>query len=284
QGDTLTSVHGYYFENSRDAYFRKNVVVNTESATIYTDSMRYNSASKMTYFYGPTNIQGTNGNLYTENGDYNTQTKFARFGKNNLYTEGSKFLRGDSLLYDGQTGNGRAIKNVIFVDTAQHLVMHGQLGTYNKSTEKTIMTDRAYIVLATEETERDTVDSLERTRASTEDTVSSEAEIVLSDQSRSDSIYMTADTLMSQVIPLGSYIFANLNMDRSGGPIDMDQDSGVLAGFEDFNFDPDSLAEVAAQPDVPQDTNSTPIRDTVPSLELDSVREMPRFEYDIADS
>src|SRR5690606_2163515 len=126
-------------------------IVKTRGAIIHTDTMRYNSNSKMNYFYGPTNITGKNGNgnLYTENGDYNTETDRARFGKNNLYTEGSKFLRGDSLYYNGVSGNGRAVKNVVFVDTAQQIVMYGQLGTYNKATQTTIVTQNAYIVLAT---------------------------------------------------------------------------------------------------------------------------------------
>src|SRR5690606_19759939 len=72
-----------------------------------------------------------------------------RFGKNNLYTEGSKFLWGDSLIYDGTSGNGRAIKNVNFIDTTQHIVMRGQLGTYTKATQTTMVTQDAYIVIAT---------------------------------------------------------------------------------------------------------------------------------------
>lgn len=147
--DTLTSKNGYYFENTQDAYFRYNVVVKTPDVKIQTDTLRYNSGSKTTYFYGPSTIDGKNGRLYTENGEYNTESDNARFGKNNLYTEGSKFLWGDSLYYDGASGNGRAVKNVSFVDTAQNVVMRGQLGTYTKATEATMVTDKAYIVFAT---------------------------------------------------------------------------------------------------------------------------------------
>lgn len=274
QGDTLTSLHGYYFENTKDAYFRKNVVVQTQDATIYTDSMRYNSESKMTYFYGPTNIQGENGNLYTENGDYNTQTKYARFGKNNLYTEGSKFLRGDSLLYDGQTGNGRAIKNVIFVDTAEHLVLRGQLGEYNKLKDRIVMTDRAYIVLATENGATDKADST--TKADSTITAESDTQptdslhqdaVVVKDSVRTDSTYMTADTLISQVILLKDYPFANLKMDRSGGPIDTEEGTDVLEGFEDFQFGP---ADSTEKP-VVDTANAEAPADSIAKLNPDSL-------------
>ena len=73
--DTITSTNATYFENTQDAFFNKKVVVRTPNVKIYTDSMKYNSPSSMTYFYTPTNIKGNKGeNLYTEKGNYNTNT------------------------------------------------------------------------------------------------------------------------------------------------------------------------------------------------------------------
>src|SRR5690606_5129402 len=152
-------------------------------------------------FYGPTNIVGDNGTLYTENGDYNTATDRARFGKNNLYTEGSKFLRGDSLYYDGVSGNGRAVKDVVFIDTAQKILMRGQLGTHHKASQSTVVTQNAYIVLATKDSAaRDSLptDSLGAPPNASE--------------SKMDSTYMTADTLFSQVIRLRDYQYAQFKL------------------------------------------------------------------------
>lgn len=56
--------------------------------------------------------------LYTENGLYNTVTEQAYFGKN-LYKQGTKSLKGDSLFYDRLKGYGRAVKNVLFDDKEQ---------------------------------------------------------------------------------------------------------------------------------------------------------------------
>lgn len=237
--DTLTSDKGFYFENSQDAYFREDVIVQSKGALIFTDSMRYNTASKMTYFYGPTNIKSDNGNLYTENGDYNTESEQARFGKNNLYTEGSKFFRGDSLYYDGLTGNGRAVKNVVFVDTAQQTVMYSQLGTYDKATQTTLMTQNAYIVLATDDsTNNDSTSNNSDTLNLAVDTVTMSQEenslletdvgqnpsdtsqsvkngsIDLPESNKKDSTYMTADTLISRVIPLKDFIPLNLKLGK----------------------------------------------------------------------
>ncbi|TCK82800.1 OstA-like protein [Albibacterium bauzanense] len=218
--DTLDSTHGYYFENTQDAYFRENVVVRSKDAIINTDTMRYNSNSKVAYFYGPTNIKGGSGNLYTENGDYNTETDQAKFGKNNLYTEGSKFLRGDSLYYDGVLGNGRAVKNVVFIDTAQKIVMRGQLGVYTKATQTTVVTQNAYIVLATEDSTSTSSDSTNLAADSTAiDSLSTKPE------TKRDSTFMTADTLFSQVIPLRDFIHLKLNLGKENDSLEEPDES-----------------------------------------------------------
>ncbi len=171
--NVLTSKNGYYFTNSRDAYFRYNVILNTPDVLIKTDTLRYNSNSKIAYFYGPTNIFGKkdSSNLYTENGDYNTANEQAHFGKKNLYTDGSKSLKGDSLFYDGKAGFGRAIKNITFIDTAGKITFRGDIGIYHKADESILATKNAYVIITTE-----------------------------SDSAKVDSIWMAADTLFSKVV------------------------------------------------------------------------------------
>lgn len=169
--NVLTSKNGYYFANSRDAYFRYNVVITSPNTTINSDTLRYNTGSKISYFYGPTHIKGKDDTLYTENGEYNTTYDQAKFGKNNLYTQGSKSLTGDSLFYDGKRGYGRAVKNIVFIDTAEKITLKGNLGIYKKADESTLVTQNAYVILSTE-----------------------------NDSTLVDSIWLTADTLVSRVV------------------------------------------------------------------------------------
>ncbi len=169
--NVLTSKNGYYFESTRDAYFRYNVVLTSPDALIKTDTLRYNATSKIAYFYGPTNIYGKDDTLYTENGTYNTVNDQARFGKNNLYTQGSKSMKGDSLFYDRKAGYGRAIGNITFIDTAEKAELRGGIGLYRKSDESILVTKNPYVVITTE-----------------------------SDSSKVDSIWYTADTLFSKVV------------------------------------------------------------------------------------
>ncbi|MFD0939252.1 hypothetical protein HQN85_12675 [Pedobacter boryungensis] len=147
----LTSKRGYYFANTKDAYFRYNVVVVTPQSTIKSDTLRYNTFTNWTYFYGPTNIKGKDDNLYTENGAYNTKSENAYFGKKNLYTQNTKSLKGDSLYYYGKTGYGRAVKNIVFIDTSDRTLLRGQLGEYYKADERVVVTKNAYFGMATKD-------------------------------------------------------------------------------------------------------------------------------------
>jgi len=163
--NTLVSQNGYYFAGTHDAYFRYNVVCTTNDAMIYTDTMRYNSQTRINYFYGPTRIYGTKDKdtLLTDNGTYNTIVEQALFTKNNLYKQGTKSLTGDTLFYDRLKGYGRSVKHVIFNDNEQKITIRGGLGTYFKKDDLAIVTRDPYVILVTESsdsTKKDTSKAL----------------------------------------------------------------------------------------------------------------------------
>jgi len=153
KGNTLTSKNGYYLASSRDAYFRYNVVCTTTDALILTDTMRYNSKTRINYFYGPTHIYGTKDKdtLDTDYGTYDTNLEQAFFTKKNMYRQGTKSLKGDTLFYDRAKGFGRAVKHVTFSDREQKITIKGGLGTYFKKNDLTIVTRDPYVILVTED-------------------------------------------------------------------------------------------------------------------------------------
>ncbi len=194
----ITSKNGYYFANTRDAYFRYDAVVNSPDALIKTDTLKYNTESKMAWFFGPTDIFGKGANkeskLYTEKGRYNTLTDQAWFGLNNRYTETSKTLTGDSLYYDGKAGFGKAIDNITFIDTAQKIVLRGDLGIYRKKEESALVTKNSWVEIETK-----------------------------SDSSKIDTIWMAADTLITKLIRMKDFKSAtNERLKSDEDVIDLD--------------------------------------------------------------
>ncbi len=261
QGDTITSQRAYYFENTKDAYFNNKVVVRNESTIIYTDSMQYNTMYRDAFFFGPTTINGRKGEkLYTEKGTYNTAFGVAKFNKNNLYTEGSRFLKGDSLFYDRNTGLGEAFRNVLFVDTLDKFYASGEYGKYLESDQSILMTNKPLIkyVVRTDSTDNsqdsvqvDTVNrenlsrrelrrlekAEEKEREKLEEAekekqaelknaaikpveTDSIAPPPVRQNSKIDTAYMTADTLFSKVIFVRDYRPLDLKLDRNGGQLE----------------------------------------------------------------
>ncbi|MDR6737715.1 OstA-like protein [Sphingobacterium sp. 2149] len=265
--DTITSQRATYFENTGESYFNQKVVVRSTNVKVYTDSMKYNGNTRITEFYGPTNIKGNKGeNLYTEKGRYHMATGQAYFSKNNLYTEGTKFLKGDSLFYDRQVGIGKAVKNVVFVDTLDKFYAYGGFGLYNGRNESITMTDKPLIisVVKKDSTQKDSVSSLspapqkpgqelkketkelkeiekDRQKGNLKSNKTASEGIVeekdrsgkntnsgkkeqLQSNAQVDSVFMTADTLFSQMIFRKDYVAKDFKLDREGGAIEDDNE------------------------------------------------------------
>lgn len=284
QGDTITSQRAYYFETTKDAYFNEKVVVRTPSVVIFTDTMQYNTLHRDTYFFGPTHINGRQGEtLYTEKGTYNTETGIAKFNQNNLYTEGSRLLKGDSLYYNRDNGTGEAFRNVLFIDTLDKFYASGQYGKYLESDQSILMTEQPLIkyVVRSDTDSTQISDSTQVDSTAAEDTSLSKREQrqlaeeaqqkkgekeTLSDAANQeqppfendsipppttapqvDTAYMTADTLFSKVILVSAYRPLDLKLDRDGGEIDDQEevDYGNVDEMELFESDED-LGSISA--------------------------------------
>lgn len=280
QADTITSQRAYYFENMGDAFFRGKVIVRTPDVKVYTDSMNYNQINKNTFFYGPTDIKGNNKeNLYTERGVYNTVTGIAKFSKNNLYNEGSKFLSGDSLYYSRDKGVGEAYRNVVFVDTVDKFYAYGNKGVYTQADESILMTEKPYIITlvkndntssakdssdndvkAVRQTElkgnkatKDKKEELHPAKENIEktafeqtiaqDSLWIEKNSLPKEKSTVDSLYMTADTLYSRMILAKDYKPLDLKLNKDGGAIEEDVEIDYGDDGDDEIIITDNLSE-----------------------------------------
>lgn len=281
--DTITSRNAYYFERTKDSYFREKVVVRSPDVIIYTDTMRYNSITRNNFFYGPTNIEGRAGeNLYTERGVYNTGTGIAKFNLNNLYTEGSKFLKGDSLYYDRSIGDGEAFRNVVFIDTLEKFYANGGYGKYRGKEESITMAEKPLVkmVVDNDTTSNVPTDSLATDSLESEEKLSRrerrqrkrEAEeqkelslatdsvpnptvdldtvqVVERTKNPVDTVYLTADTIFSRTIPRSEYIALDLQLSRDGGQLLLDEDVDYGDDEDDLGEEGESIPEISSGSD-----------------------------------
>ena len=307
--DTITSVYGYYFERTKDSYFREKVVVRSPDVEVFTDTMQYNSITRDNFFFGPTNIKGRAGeNLYTERGVYNTGTGIAKFNKNNLYTESSKFLKGDSLFYDRSIGHGEAFRNVVFVDTVDKWYGNSGYGKYISEDESITLTDKPLVKLVvtndTTETEntveeideaepeenlsrrerRQRQRELERQEEELEDMALETDSLSLPEQdslppvprveNNVDTVYLTADTIFSKMILAKDYEALDLKLDREGGQLE-DEDDVDYGDEEDELVFGDPEDEVTDDIELDLDSLGTAVLpDSIGQIVQDSLRKI----------
>lgn len=128
----LSSKRGYYHTNTKLMRFKGEVLMTNPDYKVTCDSLNYNTQTRISYFICPTNIKGKDNFMYCESGQYNRVTEQSEFSKRALIVDEGRTLTGDSLFYNDKTGLGRAVNNIIMTDTAQDLMVKGNMAHYFK--------------------------------------------------------------------------------------------------------------------------------------------------------
>ncbi len=148
--DTLKSVFGYYYADDNEFFFKKNVEVINPRFKMYSDTLKHNTQTKISYFIGPTDIISDSNYIYCENGWYDHNNNISQFNKHAFLKNKEQKLQGDSLYYNRNTGIGKAFKNVTFNDSIQSVLLKGNYGYYNEKTAYALMTDSARFIQVAE--------------------------------------------------------------------------------------------------------------------------------------
>ncbi len=151
--DTLKSVFGYYFADDDEFFFKKNVEIINPGFKMYSDTLKHNTETKVSYFLGPTDIISDSNYIYCENGWYDHNRDISQFNKNAYLIHKEQILSGDSLYYNRNSGIGKAYKNVTFKDSIQDVLLLGNYGFYNEKTGFSMMTDSALFIQVSEKSD-----------------------------------------------------------------------------------------------------------------------------------
>lgn len=147
--NVLTSKKGYYYTKDKMVFFKDDVVLTNPQYIVKSDTLKYNTVSGTTYFFGPTYINSTDKDsafIYCEYGWYNTKNGRSYFSNNAYIQTKENRLVGDSILYDKQTGIGRSFGNVEVTDTVQKVMILGDYAYVNEKTHKSLVTGKTQLV------------------------------------------------------------------------------------------------------------------------------------------
>ncbi len=145
-GNTLTSKLGYFYANENEAFFKDSVVAKNDKYTIFSDTLKYNTVSKITNILGPTFIVSDENIIYCEDGFYDTANDVSVLKKNS-YVEGkTSTIKGDTIYYDRKRRFGEVFGHMQLIDTVNNIVIKGGYGYYNELTKRAFATKKATLL------------------------------------------------------------------------------------------------------------------------------------------
>ena len=148
QSTVLTSKEGTYYAETKDIYFRKNVVMKDPRYDLRADSLLYNTQSKLATFITQTYIRDSSGStIVTREGNYDLANHRAEFGKRPVINQGTQRITGDIVKIDEVTGKSIATGNAIYVDSAQGVSVISNRMIVDKKTNTFLATGSPLMIL-----------------------------------------------------------------------------------------------------------------------------------------
>lgn len=145
--NTLTSEIGYYYLPINEMIFQDSVKVISPDYTMYSDTMKYQTETKIITILGPTNIYGDNRTLYSEYGWYNSLSSHAELYKNNHITYNEYLGRADTIFIDSITNSAIMHNHIHLFDTVNNVIIEGNYGEVWKNNDYAFVTQRALLTL-----------------------------------------------------------------------------------------------------------------------------------------
>jgi lipopolysaccharide export system protein LptA len=112
---TLTSIEGYYYGDTRDIIFKRNVKLVNPDYKIDTDTLQYNTNTEIATFTSPTTIRNDKKLVIkTRSGFYDLKNKRAELYKRPVIDDSSYTMTADDMALDSISGLGEFRGNAVY--------------------------------------------------------------------------------------------------------------------------------------------------------------------------
>lgn len=149
--NVLTSRKGYYDLNNNMASFKRDVVVTNPDYTMTSDSLQYNSSTKIIYFRTATTVTDKDNNkaIY-EGGEYDTRTRQSALARGMAETQ-SYSVKGDRIFLDDLRRFYRVRGNVVMVSKEENLTIYGDESVLDRRNNLSKVYGNAWLAKVVEE-------------------------------------------------------------------------------------------------------------------------------------
>lgn len=141
----LTSCYGEYNVDTKDAFFQYDVCLEHPDFKMLSDTLFYNTGSKMATILGPTNMYSNDSEVYSERGRYNTVKRLAYLLDRSILYNDNKDVTADSIFYDMNKGYSEVFGNIVYNDTVNRNMLTGEYAYLNEMVDSAYVTGRAVV-------------------------------------------------------------------------------------------------------------------------------------------
>ena len=142
---TLTSYYGEYDVDTKDAFFQYDVLLEHPDFRLQSDTLCYNTGSKIASILGPTNMYSGNSEVYSERGRYDTARRLAYLLDRSVLYDDNKDVTADSIFYNIQSGYSEVFGNIVYNDTVNRNMLMGEYAYLNEIVDSAYVTGKAVV-------------------------------------------------------------------------------------------------------------------------------------------
>src|SRR5690606_6852756 len=149
--NVLTSRKGYYNSTSNMASFKRNVVVTNPDYTMTSDSLQYNSRTKIIYFRTPTTVVNKDSSTFVYNsGIYDTRTKQSILDIGSGESQDYR-IKSEDFFLDDLNKIYKLRGNVVMTSKKENLIIYGQAADYFRANGISKVYNNAYVAKVTDQ-------------------------------------------------------------------------------------------------------------------------------------
>ncbi len=145
---TITSTDGTYFSDTKDVYFKNNVVVNQPKNHTTTDSLMYNMETQNYSVIGQTYIQNNETRIYTSAGNYDYTSDYTLFTTRTKVIDSSgRVYIANNMAIDNKSGNAQMEGNGLVRDSAGGYTAFADQIFLNKKSNSFLATRKPVLII-----------------------------------------------------------------------------------------------------------------------------------------
>lgn len=146
--NTLTSERGTYQTKSKQAVFSRNVRLVNPKFVLTSDTLLYNTDTKVADIISPTDIiYEEETDITTSRGWYNTSNEQSMLlDRSLIHHSNGRTMTGDTIYYDKRIGFGEVLGRMQMVDSTQKATLYGEYGQMWEENSRGYATDSALMV------------------------------------------------------------------------------------------------------------------------------------------